>query len=302
MTPSTETWTTRKLLDWMTTAFSEKHVTDPRRSAEVLLEHVINMERIRLYAHSDRPASPDELASLRELVKRALQLEPVQYLVGEWWFFGIPLYVDSRVLIPRPSTETLVEEVLETLKRQERADAPLLIADVGTGSGCVTCALLKQLPNARAIAIDISQDALAVASKNFQRHNLQDRVSLVEGDMCLPLKGHAWLDDPSMLDVLVSNPPYIPDHEWETPGLVGDDVKAWEPTNALRGGPDGLDLVKPLLRDGVPLLRDQGIFAVEVAASTAQAVARLAIETTTLNSIRVIQDLEKHDRVVFGLR
>ena len=122
MPADTDTWTTRRLLDWMVGAFEGKGVTDPRWSAEVLLEHVLKMERIRLYAHADRPASPEELGELRGYVRRALELEPIQYLVGEWWFFGMPLFVDKRVLIPRPATETLVEEVLQGLKRAGRAD------------------------------------------------------------------------------------------------------------------------------------------------------------------------------------
>lgn len=286
----------------MSNAFRERGVTDPRRSAEVLLEHVIKMERIRLYAHADRPASPDELAELRALAQRALHLEPVQYLVGEWWFFGLPYYVDKRVLIPRPSTETLVEEILQGLKRSGRSDQELLIADVGTGSGCIACALLKGLPNARAIAIDISVDAIDVARSNVERHSLSDRVVLIQGNLCDPLPGHEWVTQRGGVDVLASNPPYIPDAEWDAPDQVGEDVRKWEPTGALRGGTDGLDLVRPLIENGRKLLRSGGIFAVEIAASTAHEALDLFEATGDFEQARTIRDLEGHDRVVVGTK
>lgn len=298
MPATAETWTTRKLLGWMVDAFESKGVTEPRRSAEVLLEHVLKMERIRLYAHADRPASPEELSTLRSLVKRALALEPVQYLVGEWWFYGMPLHVDRRVLIPRPCTETLVQYVLDTLKRDGRTNEPLRIADIATGSGCIACALLKSLPNATAIATDIDQDALDVAQANAERHNLAHRMQCTLGNLAEPLTHQNGPTHPPLFDVIVSNPPYIPDTEWNAPGMVGEDVRAWEPEHALRGGHDGLDLIRPLITHAAPLINERGIVAIETAASHIAQAHSLLRAARQWSSTHIIKDLEGHERVI----
>src|SRR6185295_16304457 len=138
-----------------------------RLQAELLMAHVLGCERLRLYMDADRPASPLERSALRDLVGRALGHEPVQYLTGEAWFFSLPFKVDRRVLIPRPATETIVEHVLQHARAEAgfggKTGEGVVIADVCTGSGCIAIALLKNLPQARAVATDVSPDALEVA-------------------------------------------------------------------------------------------------------------------------------------------
>jgi len=178
-------WTTRQLLDWMTRSFESNSLDSPRLCAELLLSHVIGCERLRLYMDADRPATPLERESLRKLVSRALRHEPVQYLVGEAWFFSLPFHVDHRVLIPRPSSETIVEHVLQQI-RAEPTLAPggsMTIADVGTGSGSLAVALAKNLPGARVVATDISSEALEVAHDNACRHHVEDRIECACGDL-----------------------------------------------------------------------------------------------------------------------
>lgn len=300
--PTTPTvWTTRALLDWLAQAFTKAGQESPRLAAEMLLSHVLGCDRLRLYMESDRPATPLERTNLRDLAARALKSEPVQYLVGETWFFSLPFHVDRRVLIPRHCTETIVEQVLQHA-RANHAFAPageVLIGDVCTGSGCIAISLLKNLPAAHAIASDISPDALDVAKLNAQRHKVSERLTLVQGDLLAPIEAHPA---GQQLHYLVANPPYIPDHEWNTPGMVGADVRAYEPELALRGGADGLQFVGPIIDDGPKRLREGGLLFIEIAASTADAVLAQANANPLLTEAHIVKDLEGHPRVLVAKR
>ncbi|MEM8758064.1 MAG: peptide chain release factor N(5)-glutamine methyltransferase [Planctomycetota bacterium] len=296
---SPETWTTRRLLAWMTEAFAAKGLDSPRLSAEVLLAHVIGCDRLRLYMDVDRPASEIERGALRDLVQRANNHEPVQYLTGEAWFFGMRLKVDQRVLIPRPATETIVEAVLHHCKSRPgfggKTGEGALIADIGTGSGAVALALAKHLPGARLVATDISADALRVARENAERLEMTDRIEFIEGDLLTALSAHPSAGQEGELSFLVSNPPYIPDDEWDA---VEPNVREHEPTLALRGGMDGLALVRPLLTDGPALVRHGGLVLVELAASRADEAATLAKAAHPSSRVELLRDLEGHDRVI----
>ena len=287
------------LLAWMNDAFTQKGIDSPRLSAELLLSHVLGCERLRLYMDVDRPANEIERTTLRDLVQRAINHEPVQYLTGEAWFFGMQLMVDKRVLIPRPATETIVEAVLHHCKSRPgfggKTGEGVLIADVCTGSGCVALALAKHLPGARVVATDISPDALVVARANAERLGLSDRVEFLVGDLLAPLAEHARAGHSKSLDFLVSNPPYIPDDEWDA---VEANVKDHEPTLALRGGMDGLALVRPLLKEGPPLVKPEGLVLVEVAASRAEEALAIAESSPRVEHADVMQDFEGLDRVV----
>lgn len=287
----------------MSQAFAKKELDSPRLLAELLLAHVIGCERLRLYMEADRPASPLERERLRELVGRALEHEPVQYLVGEGWFFSLPFHVDGRVLIPRPATETIVGQVLQHARVEPgfggRGGEGVVIADVCTGSGCVAVSLLKNLPGARAAATDISPAALDVAMKNAQRHGVSDRLDLLAGDLLAPLAEHPTARGKGTLHYLVSNPPYIPDHEWED---VAPNVKNYEPSLALRGGKDGLDYVRRLIAGGPELVRPGGLILIEVATSTAGAALELMKARPEIEEASVLDDFEGLPRVVMGRR
>jgi len=285
----------------MQQAFHKAGLDSPRLLAEMLLAHVVGCERLRLYTDPDRPASPIERDLLRDLAARALKHEPVQYLVSEAWFFGLPFRVDPRVLIPRPATETIVEEVLQHARASHPAGgAGLLIADICAGSGCIGVALLKRLAQARVIASDVSGDALAVARENAARHDVLERIDFVQGDLLAPLGEHPATRGPACVDYLVSNPPYIPDDEWNA---VAPNVKNHEPHAALRGGVDGLDFVRRLLHDGAShLVRPGGLLMVEVADSRANAAKELIAGDDRLDDVRVVRDFEGFDRVVIARR
>lgn len=274
----------------MADAFRDKGLDAPRMLAEQLLAHTLGCERIRLYTDPDRPTSDDERARLRDLAARALRHEPVQYLVGEAWFYSLPLIVDRRVLIPRPSTATLADAALAFLRSLPR---PPLLADVGTGCGAIAIAILKNHPDARAIATDISPDALDVARANAQRHAVADRLELRLGSLTDPLA------DAGPFDAILANPPYVPDHEWPD---VEPNVAEHEPPLALRAGPDGLDLIRPLLAAAPGLLRPGGFLGVEIASCTREAVLDLARADARLTDADVLDDLDRLPRVLVAHR
>ena len=300
-TPTTAgPWTTRALLAWMMEAFERRGIDEPRRTAELLLEHVLQCRRMDLYTQADRPSSDVERNTLRALTARALAHEPVQYLLGEWTFFGHTIKVDPRVLIPRPCTEIIPTEVLQHARAAESA-APPLIADLCTGSGCIAIAIATHLTTASILATDCSSDALAVAQANIDAHGLAERISLWDGDLLEPV-AHQLDKLGRSLDYLVANPPYIPDHEWNDPAMMGRNVKGHEPELALRGGVDGLRLVRPLIEQGPELLRPGGLLLVEFAASTADEVLALAARHRLLEGERLLTDLEGLPRVLIAQR
>ncbi len=311
---STAVWTTRRLLAWIGEAFAKRGLDSPRLCAEILVAHVLGCERLRLYMEQDRPASEAERERLRGLVGRALKQEPIQYLVGEWPFFGIAMKVDSRVLIPRACTELIVERVVQDVRgrfgekhRPSRATvggtvsgtgeeaAAIWVADLCTGSGCIAVAIAKQVAAARVgvrvVASDVSAAALEVARENAARHGVHERVEFLEGDAW-----GAFGAREELFDYVVSNPPYIPDSEW---GEVGEEVKGYEPQVALRGGADGMLVVRPVIEGARGRLRPGGLMLVETAASTAEAAAGMAREAGFLE-VRVLKDHEGLPRVVEG--
>lgn len=308
MTSATnQSWTSRDLLGWMTKAFESKDLDSPRRMAEMLLAHVLGTERLKLYMDPDRPASPLERDQLRDLVKRAMEHEPIQYLIGEESFFGMTFKVDRRVLIPRPSTQTIVEEVLQHARknpddntlRDSDAGLGIMIADVCTGSGCIAAALAKHLPGSRVVASDLSTDAIACAKENIELHNLTDRVEVVQGDLLNPIENHPVAGSAGALRYIVSNPPYIPDEEWDA---VEPNVKDHEPTMALRADDDGMEFVKPLIERAPTLLCSGGKLLIELASARTALALSLAQEHELLTNARIAKDSDGLDRVLIATR
>jgi release factor glutamine methyltransferase len=228
-----ETWTPLRVLEWTTRRFEAAGIDSPRLAAQVLLAHALGCDRVGLYLQFDKPLGEPELARYRELVRRRLAGEPVAYLVGSQEFWSIDLAVDSRVLVPRRDTETVVETVLDAIG-DDRA-AALRVCDVGTGSGALALALARELPAARLVATDVSAPALAVAAANAERLELADRVDFRQGALLEPLGDERF-------DVLVANLPYVPSGQLDA---LTAEVRS-EPREALDGGADGLDLIRRL--------------------------------------------------------
>jgi release factor glutamine methyltransferase len=282
--------------------FKSKGVDSPRVVAEMLLSHVLSCERMRLYMDADRPASEAELATLRDLVVRAANHEPVQYLVGSAWFFSRQFKVNRSTLIPRPSTETLVEHVVQWLRASPGHAAPL-IADIGTGTGCIGVTIAVQSPAARVILTDIVAEALELARENARAHKVAEHMEFVCGAGARALLHAQSLGQAggagARFDVIVSNPPYIPDNEWDA---VAANVKNFEPASALRGGADGLDVIRPLIAEAAPLLKPGGLLAIEIAHAHRDAVLGLADTTGVLENVQVLKDHEGLWRVLTAQR
>ncbi len=276
-------WTIGAILTWTKQYFADKGVASPRLDAEVLLSHILGRDRMYLYVNFDQPLEAGELAAFREAVRQRARRVPVAYITGRKEFFGLPFSVTPAVLIPRPDTEVLVEAALRRLQGRED---PFLL-DVGTGSGAIIISLLHKLPAARAVAIDISADALAVAAGNAAKLGVADRLELARGDLLAPVAGRAF-------DAIVSNPPYIAAKDMA--GLAPELV--YEPRAALAGGADGLDFYRRLAAGGAAHLKPGGFLAVEVGAGQAGAVAALATAATGLAALAIVKDYAGVERVV----
>lgn len=286
-----ETWTTRRLLQWTSRHLEKKGFDHPRLSAEMLLAHVLGVARLQLYMDADRPASELERAAFRDLVERAIAHEPVDYLVGQAPFFSMMLKVTPAVLIPRPSTETIVEHVLTHARRTPGFLAPT-IADVGTGSGAIAIALAKHLDTAQVVATDLDAEALAVAQANAVDLQVDDRITFRQGDLLEPLSGLRF-------SYLVSNPPYIGDAEWLE---VPPNVKDHEPVTALRAGADGMTCIRPLIEGAADHLAHPGQLVLEIAASQRESVLALVEAVGGLCHPHILPDHEGLPRVLVADR
>ena len=246
-----EVWTVGRLLRW-TTDFLTRHGSDsPRLESEILLAKALDWQRVKLYMNINEEVGGLGRATFRELVKKRSAGEPVAYLVGHKEFYSLDFEVGPDVLIPRPDTEILVMTFLELAKDLE---SPLCV-DVGTGSGCIAVACVRHHATARFIAIDKSTKALEIASRNIHKHSFQDRIEVRNGNLLEPLK------DDERPHFIVSNPPYIP-----TSDIAGLDatVHKYEPVSALDGGPDGLLLVRELLRQAAVRIAPGGTVLLEI--------------------------------------
>jgi release factor glutamine methyltransferase len=277
-----DAWTPLRVLDWTTRRFESAGVDSPRLAAQVLLAHALGCDRVGLYVQFDKPLGEGELARYRELVRRRLAGEPVAYLVGSQEFWSISLAVDERVLIPRRDSETVVEAVLAEVA--DRA-APLRIADVGTGSGALALALLRELPAARAVATDLLPGPLALAAQNAAQLGFSDRIELRQGDLLEPLGA-------DRVDLLVANLPYVPSRDIDQ---LAAEVRR-EPRTALDGGADGLDLIRRLVAGALDHLAPGGLVALEHGFDQGGAVREL-FERGSFEPARTRADLAGHPRV-----
>ena len=288
-----ESWTVRRLIDWTSSFFTRKSIDSPRLAAEMLLAHVLRMPRIQLYVNHDRELDPDDLAHFRDLVRRAGEHEPVQYLTGVAHFFGLEFRVSPAVLIPRPDTETLVEAILRHLKlaSDTGTEQTLRIADLCTGSGAIAVALAKHLPGARVLATDISEAAVEVARDNARRLGAAEQLDIRTGDLFQPLAGEA------PFDLITANPPYIPTGEL---ARLDRNVRDYEPKNALDGGPDGLDFHRRLLAESPDHLRAGGRLFVEMQFDQGSVLRELAESTGNWHDVQVLRDFAGHERVLLA--
>ncbi len=287
-------WTFARLLGWTGEYLARQGIEDARLCGEVLLAHAAGCGRIDLYVRHEETPAAEVTGRFRDLVKRAAQREPIAYLVGEKEFYSLRFAVSPAVLIPRPETETLVDVVLDHCKAVDRPGASLL--DVGTGSGCIAVTLLSQLPEASAVATDVSEAAIEIARGNAERHDVLDRMTLLRApgldlpDESIPDGG---------FDVIVSNPPYVRAAEMAT---LDETVRAYEPHEALTDGGDGLSVYRAIATGAAGLLTEDGIVAVEIAMGAGQAVKGLMTGAGLAHQTTVRDRVGGHERVMVFAR
>ncbi|MFZ5517014.1 MAG: peptide chain release factor N(5)-glutamine methyltransferase [Candidatus Zhuqueibacterota bacterium] len=263
-----------------------------RLNAELIAAHVLKMNRVQLYLNFEKQLSPIELAALRDALKRRAQHEPIQYLTGETEFFSLKLSVNKSTLIPRPETELLVETVLNELKANDSPDKSIQVLDIGTGSGNIAIALAKHLENSNITALDIGAESLAVARLNAEFHQVHHKIEFFEGDIFQPL-----FATERAFDAIVSNPPYITDHEFHDLPI---EVRNYEPAVALKGGTDGTLFYHRIAELARTLLKKPGFVAVEIGATQKEAVQHIFAGAAHFHSIEVIYDLNKLPRVILA--
>ena len=285
-TVSQQTWTILTLLNWCTEYLTQKGFDSPRLTTELLLSHVLQCQRIDLYTDFDKPIASDELMRFKTLLKRRLGHEPLQYILGETEFMGMKFNVDARVLIPRPETELLVEQIIEL----SRHSPVYRILDVGTGSGNIALSLAKFIDVCNVDAIDSSPDALAVAEENLSLHQLDKKVKFHQIDV---------LNDRMLLfqeqyDVIVSNPPYISRSEFAT---LQPEVRDFEPRIATTDDKDGMTFFKRLADIGKKLLTSGGWMFLEVAYNQGGKVMTLLMDAGYTRS-EAVKDYSNIPRIV----
>jgi release factor glutamine methyltransferase len=274
----------------MTQRFESNQIDSPRLISEMLLTHVIGGERIDLYANVDRIATDGELADLRSFVKRTLDHEPVQYIVGSTWFYGLQFDVNSSTLIPRTCTETIVDQAIQYA---DLSQSTTRIADIGTGSGCIAITIVAQRKNVHIVATDIAKEALELAQQNAAKHAVQERITFIQGDGCEPISTLA------PFDIICSNPPYIPDAEIAS---LDPNVGKWEPNLALSGGTDGLSVLRPLLENCHNSLVGGGVLLFEIASSIKETVLELALANPALKEAKILRDRFGDDRFIRAIK
>lgn len=310
------TWTIRSMLDWCEGYLGRHGDASPRRSAEVLVGKACGKERIELYLDMDRPFSADELDVLREDVRQRGKGVPLQYLTGTAPFRYLEVKVAPGVLIPRPETEVLVSEALALLppapKPQDAYDQSLLaamgvdapagaegadegaveflVADICTGSGCIACSIASEHGMTRVYATDIAQDAVKLARENAEQAGVSNRVEVIECDLGSGIPDGLL----GRLDLVVSNPPYVPSAVLET---IPHEVSGFEPALALDGGADGLDLFRRLAPWAYNALKPGGGFACELHETCLDA-AEAYVRDCGFVEERTVLDLAGRPRVI----
>ncbi len=281
--------TVRDILAEMIPRLAAVEIDTPRLDAEVLLAHALGVTRGWLWAHPERVLTAEEATRFHALCARRSRREPLAYLQAEWEFYGRTFHVSPDVLVPRPETELLVEAVLAWT----RAHHATTVADIGAGSGAIAVTLAAEQPALRVIAVDLSPGALEVARANAVRHGVSDRVTFLAGDLLHPLRVAGL----PLLDAIVANLPYITDEEYA--GLMPE-VRNYEPALALRGGEDGLVLIRRLIHDAPSRLVPGGFLGLEVGQGQAETVAAV-LRSAGWREVHIIADYAGIPRHVIAI-
>ncbi|WP_195940800.1 peptide chain release factor N(5)-glutamine methyltransferase [Romboutsia sp. 1001713B170131_170501_G6] len=267
-----------------------KEISDtPRLDTEIILQKVLgDVDRIYIHLNLNKELNKEQYEMFLNLISERINGRPIAYIVGNREFMGLDFFVKEGVLIPRPDTEPLVEEIIELCKDKE-----VNIVDIGTGSGAITVSLAKYIEKSRVISLDISDIPLEVGKINAINNGVDDKIVFKKSDLFSAIE-----NTETKFDVIVSNPPYIPKRDIET---LHTQVKDYEPYNALEGGEDGLDFYRNITKQSVRYIKENGILAYEVGHDQAEDVKQI-MEANGYTNIYTKKDIQGIDRVVIGYK
>lgn len=285
-----DVWTVRKLIGWTAAWFADKKIPSPRLDAEILLGHALGCSRLELYLAPDKPVDEREKALFKSMIRRRSRGEPVSYITGTKEFWSHSFTVSRDVLIPRPETEQVVETAIALIQDMDGS----MIADLGTGSGCIAISIALAVESTHVLAVDLSENALDIARKNAERLNASDRIQFLQGSWYDPLKQIA---EYASLDLIVSNPPYIKHDDRDTLQI---EIRDFEPWQALDGGDRGLDHYLILSEGAAQWLKPGGCIVFEIGDDQADTVREILLNQS-FHSIEVLQDPSGRDRVIKGI-
>ena len=279
--------TVAKSLRWAEGYLAQRGVPSPYVDAEYILAHILGCQRQDLLIYPDRVVKEDEAAQFNACIERRGRREPLQYIIGEVGFRGLLFKVNKDVLIPRPETELLVDEVVKSVTKK---DATIL--DLCTGSGCIAVCIARELIDSKVYAVDISEGALAAARENAARHGVGERITFLSGDLfgaisSLNLKG--------MIDVIVSNPPYVSAEEMQE---LQPEIRDYEPASALYGGKDGLDFYRRIIHDSPYYLAAGGYILMEMGYGQAGRIKELIESENKFINIEITKDMAGIGRTI----
>ena len=287
-------WTVREVLAWTSGHFEKGGVPSPRLNAELLLADVLKLPaRLNLLLEPDRKLTEEERGAYREFVKRRMEREPTAHILGSWGFYKRDFALSPEVLTPRSETELVADRAVLWAKQ----NGARLAADVGTGSGCLAVTLALEVPGIRVLATDVSSAALEVARENAARLQAAERVEFLEGDLLSALE--AGSRGPGGLDLIASNPPYIPSGEIEK---LMPEIANYEPRLALDGGADGLDFYRRLAPECAKWLRPGGALVLEIGEGQGAALRDIFGSEGAYAGLEVSDDLAGLERVFFATR
>jgi len=289
-----KTWTIKDLLTVTARYLTERGIESPRLAAEILLAHQLKIKRVSLYLNFDQPLTADEIEGYRTLIKRRIRHEPIQYITGIQEFWSVPFMVDSRVLIPRPETEVLVEKAIALSRKRRSGGPPSKILELGTGSGAISVCMAKEIPDAVIWATDVSTEALEVARLNAEKHGVMRRITFLKGNLWEPLQAPN-----SRFDLILSNPPYIATHEFKD---LQPEVRDFEPRLALDGGEKGMHYLVNILRESPRFLEPGGWLVLEMAPDQTEAALAMMRRINLYKTASRHPDYAHQYRVVMGER
>lgn len=288
----TQAWTIRDLMKFTIDHLQRHGFNEARLTVELLLSHALHCQRIELYMNFEKPLSREELNLFRGLYERRLNHEPVQYIVGTAGFMGLQFKVDRRVFIPRPETETLVEQMMLICNRRVAGETASIL-EIGTGCGNIAVSLAKLVRDIHVTTIDVSSEALEVARANASAHGVTNRISFAHVDVFESLEDFLS----KKFDHLISNPPYVSANDWEH---LEPEVRKFEPQAAVSDSKDGYEFYRRIVQVAPDLLQTNGWVVVEVGYGQAGTVQKIFREGG-LAEVSAVDDLQSVHRVVMGV-